>query len=518
MEALKIATEYKNTLKLDLSTIDTNFTSSFSPDVSSDKDTDKDTSESFDWIETTLNKQSEALDKLKTKADNTYDSWTSRNNSLSQAIDKTRESINLQAQAYQRYMQEAESIGLSGYYKKLVQNGAIDISTITDETLKDQISEYQTWYEKAQDCLKTQNDLNDELNELKSQKFDDLKTQYDDIIGRMEASKDLLESQITLLSSSGDYNSLRGQQRAIVNGLKEELASLTKEFNSSGVLYGTEKWYDLQSQIDDVKQQIVDAEATLKDIDNLQFDNIKEAFDFDTSKLEHGIQMIQNKIDLLEMKGQFANESYYNGMIQYTQKELDTLVKERAQLQNILNNTLYKQGTSEWNDMYSTLMDIDEEIDSMTSNLTEFNNAIRDLNWDIFEYLEESINRITDETDYLIELLSKEDLYDKDNGNLTKYADAAIALHATAYDTYKQQAQDYYEEVQDLQRQLVNGAGKDVLEQYNEMVEAHRDAVLAAEDEKQSILDLIEDGYNAQLEALEKIIDKKKESLNVEKD
>ena len=516
LEALKIATEYKNTLKLDLSAIDTNFTSSFSPDVSSGKDT-KDSKESFDFIEIAISRLTDALDKLKTKADDVYSTWGSRNASLADAINKTKTAIDLQSQAYSAYMQQANSVGLPSYYKTLVQNGAIKISDISDETLKDQISEYQNWYEKAQDCLKTQNDLNDELNELKSQKFDDLKTQYDDIIGRMEASKDLLESQITLLSSSVDYNSLRGQQRAIVNGLKEELASLTKEFNSSGVLYGTEKWYDLQSQIDDIKQQIVDAEATLKDIDNLQFDNIKEAFDFDTTVLEHGIQMIQNKIDILEMKGQFANESYYNGMIQYTQKELDTLIKERTQLQNILNNTLYKQGTSEWNDMYSTLMDIDEEIDSMTSNLTEFNNAIRDLNWDIFEYLEESINRITDETDYLIELLSKEDLYDKDNGNLTKYADAAIALHATAYDTYKQQAQDYYEEVQDLQRQLVNGAGKDVLEQYNEMVDAHQDAILAAEDEKQAILDLIEDGYNAQLDALQKLIDKKKEQLQIEK-
>ena len=517
LEALKTATEYKNTLKLDLSAIDTNFTSSFSPDVSSGKDT-KDSKESFDFIEIAISRLTDALDKLKTKADDVYSTWGTRNASLADAINKTKTAIQLQSQAYSAYMEKANSVGLPSYYKTLVQNGAIKISDISDETLKDQISEYQNWYEKAQDCLKTQNDLNDELNELKSQKFDDLKTQYDDIIGRMEASKDLLESQITLLSSSGDYNSLRGQQRAIVNGLKEELASLTKEFNSSGVLYGTEKWYDLQSQIDDVKQQIVDAEATLKDIDNLQFDNIKEAFDFDTTVLEHGIQMIQNKIDLLEMKGQFANESYYNGMIQYAQKELDTLIKERSQLQNILNNTLYKQGTSEWNDMYSTLMDIDEEIDSMTSNLTEFNNAIRDLNWDIFEYLEESINRITDETDYLIELLSKEDLYDKDNGNLTKYADAAIALHATAYDTYKQQAQDYYEEVQDLQRQLVNGAGKDVLEYFNKIVRLHQDSILSMEEEKKAILDLIEEGYNAQLEALEKIIDKKKESLNVEKD
>ena len=106
---------------------------------------DKDTKETFDWIEIKIQRLTELLDKLKTKADNTYASWASRNTALAQAIDKTYEAINLQSQAYSRYMQEADSVGLSGYYKTLVQNGAIDISTISDENLKDQINEYQTW-------------------------------------------------------------------------------------------------------------------------------------------------------------------------------------------------------------------------------------------------------------------------------------------------------------------------------------------------------------------------------------
>ena len=332
----------------------------------------------------------------------------------------------------------------------------------------------------------------------------------------MQSAYDLIENQITLLSSSEDYDTLRNKQVDIVNNLQAERNALQNNLNSSDVQQYTEEWYNLISQLDDLDSQILDAENKLKEIDNLQFDNLKEAFDFDTSILEHGLQTIQNKIDLLELKGQFANESYYNGMIEYTQQQLDTLKNERTQLQNILNNTLYKQGTSEWNNMYSTLMDIDEEIDSMTSNLTEYNNAIRDLNWEIFEYLEEALNRITYETDYLVELLSKKDLFDE-NGQITNYGTTSMALHAAAYDVYKQQAQDYYEEVQDLQKQLVNGAGDEVLVQYNDMVKAHQDAVLAAEDEKQAILDLIEDGYNAQLDALQRLIDKKKEQLNAEK-
>ncbi len=578
---------------------------------------DKDTKETFDWIKIRIQRLNELLDKLKTRADNTYASWTSRNTALAQAIDKTYEAINLQSQAYSRYMQEANSVGLSGYYKTLVQNGAIDISTISDENLKDQINEYQNWYEKAQDCLKTQEDLNAELNEFKTQQFSHLKSEYDAIRERTEAQKELIESQITLLSTANEYNSIRNKQSSVISQLQNERSALADNLNRSGIQMYTEEWYNLTSQVEDFDQQIVEAKKELLEINNLQFDNlkkvfeynistlesaynlmeneisllfkgtdynnlrlakqaelqmldselsflttafnsfhvqagteqwyemnseitsikekiqdtqkslmeidtlqfnnIKDTFDFDISRIEHVLEMLQNETDLLEMKGLFVNQSYYDGMKQVTSKELETLKKEREQLAAMLQNTAYAKGTSEWNDMFSTLMEIDKEISSLTNNMEEFDITIRDLNWEVFEYLEESINRITDETEYLVNLLSKKDLFEKQNGNMTEHAVATLGLHATAYEVYKQQAQDYYEEVQELQKQLVAGAGKDVLEQYNEMVKAHQDSILAANDEKQAILDLIEEGYKAQLEALQKLIDKKKEQMQEEK-
>ena len=144
LESVKMAENFKNTLKLDLSTISTDFTSSFSPDTSSSSSSDK-SPETFDWVETKLNNLTEALEKLKTKASDTYSTWSTRNTALQQAIAKTHESINLQAQAYQTYMNKANSVGLSDYYKRLIQNGAMDISTISDENLAEKISDYQEW-------------------------------------------------------------------------------------------------------------------------------------------------------------------------------------------------------------------------------------------------------------------------------------------------------------------------------------------------------------------------------------
>lgn len=369
----------------------------------------------FDWIETKVDRLNTHLDSLKNKADDVYSTWGSRTNALNSAIQTTTEAIELQRQAYNAYMKEADSVGLPEHYKKLVQNGALSIEDVDNSNIADQISEYQDLYEKAISCSDTVAELEQSLNEL--------------------------------------------------------------SFNT--------KWENIKTELDAVVS----------------------VFDAD-------IDLIQTKIDALEIRGLFANSSYYTEMSALTQRKLDTLNSEAAQLKSIMS-TMPQDG-EKYSNMLSELMDINKEIAELENNCIEFNNNIRDLDWEIFEYLEESINRITDETEYLIGLLENENLFDE-GGNFTEYADAALGLHSAAYETYKRQAQDYYSEVLELQKQLVDGAGQEVLEHYNEIVDAHRDAVSAAESEKQAILDLIEYGYDAQLDALQSLIDKKKEQLDTEK-
>ena len=371
--------------------------------------------EIFDWIETKVDRLNTRLDSLKNKADDVYSTWGSRTNALNSAIKTTTEAIELQRQAYNAYMKEADSVGLPEHYKKLVQNGALSIEDVDNSNIADQISEYQDLYEKAISCSDTVAELEQSLNEL--------------------------------------------------------------SFNT--------KWENIKTELDAVVS----------------------VFDAD-------IDLIQTKIDALEIRGLFANSSYYTEMSALTQRKLDTLNSEAAQLKSIMS--AMPQDNEGYDAMLSELMDINKEIAELENNCIEFNNNIRDLNWEIFEYLEESINRITDETEYLIGLLENENLFDE-GGNFTEYADTVLGLHSAAYETYKRQAQDYYSEVLELQKQLVDGAGQEVLEHYNEIVDAHRDAVSAAESEKQAILDLIEDGYDAQLDALQSLIDKKKEQLDTEK-
>ena len=62
-----------------------------------------------------------------------------------QKMSKLNEEISIQQQAYDRYMQQANSVGLSEDYAQKVRDGLIDIEEITDEDLKDKIDDYQEW-------------------------------------------------------------------------------------------------------------------------------------------------------------------------------------------------------------------------------------------------------------------------------------------------------------------------------------------------------------------------------------
>lgn len=101
--------------------------------------------ETIDWIEIAISRIEREIDNLDKKANNAYKSWSSRNEALASEINKVGDEIELQESAYNRYMQEANSVGLSSSWASKVRNGEIDIETIKDEALAEKIKEYQQW-------------------------------------------------------------------------------------------------------------------------------------------------------------------------------------------------------------------------------------------------------------------------------------------------------------------------------------------------------------------------------------
>lgn len=219
----------------------------------SSSDTADEFKETFDWIEIAIDRLERAISRLDTKANSTYRSWSSRNKNLKKEISKVGEEIELQQRGYDRYIQQANSVGLSESWAKKVRDGKVDIETITDEELANKIQEYQEWYEKALDCKDAIVELKETQAELYETAFNNIVTQYDGFLSVIEHERNMLEEYISQSEASGYivstkyYDALINVEKANIEKLEKEkdalLTSLEEAVNSGTIKPDSEAWY-----------------------------------------------------------------------------------------------------------------------------------------------------------------------------------------------------------------------------------------------------------------------------------
>lgn len=383
-----------------------------------------DTSKEYDWIAVGIQRCEEAISRLEKVESNTYTDWSKRNNALNEEINQTAKEIGLLQRSYEGYMAKADSVGLSDTYKQKVQNGTIEIETITDKELQEQIDAYQQWYEEAVSVKDKIDDLNISLSELTEQKFDNIVTQFEDL---------------------------------------------------------------------------------------------EEIF---TSLNDH----IEASIDLAEAKGRLISKNYYTEMLKNENENNRLLVQQRDQMVQSLNEAVkysrVKEGSEAWHDLNAQISDVNKAIIESDTSIQEFNNSIRELDWEVFDLLQDSITNIADEIEFMTSLLEDESLTDGliDRG-LTGEGIAQLGNYASRYNIYLAQAEKYAEEIRKIGYDIaMDPANQDLINRKQELVDAQRDVILSANEEKQAMFDLARDGYDAVLESLQELIDKRKEALNSEKE
>ena len=257
-----------------------------------------------------------------------------------------------------------------------------------------------------------------------------------------------------------------------------------------------------------------------------KFDNIASKYDNKISSNEQKKTEINNRISLVEEFGEQANVSDYKSLISAENGEYKKLIKEREELrrnleESVVNGSI-KKGSDEWYDMVAKINDVTNAIDESIRSIKQYQNALRQLKWDTFDKSLETVKRVNSEADYYIDLLSHKDMTDKDTGNFTEYGIATIGLHKTNYDNYIAQAEAYQSEYDKIMKQIEKGelsaSDENVIQRLRDLQDAHREAKKSAEDELESINDLVKQGYEAQTDALSKLIEKYKKLKDSELD
>lgn len=255
-----------------------------------------------------------------------------------------------------------------------------------------------------------------------------------------------------------------------------------------------------------------------------KLENIANYYDSFTSQWENRNSMYEAYMDRMQTQGYNLSTKFYEAEIGQQQKIVDNLSQKYiAMKRNFANlvadpNSGIKEGTEEYYEMQNEIDQVAISLKEAQNKVVEFQASIRDLKWEQFDQLQEAIGRITSESDFLIDLMSHKDMYDKD-GKMTEQGLATMGLHGVNYNTYMAQADKYKEEMLKISEELANDPNNQkLIDRKNELIDAQQQAILSAENEKDSIKDLIQDGIDKQLDALDDLIDKYLDVLDSERD
>ena len=253
-----------------------------------------------------------------------------------------------------------------------------------------------------------------------------------------------------------------------------------------------------------------------------KLENIANYYDSFTSQWENRNSMYEAYMDRMQTQGYNLSTKFYEAEIGQQQKIVDNLSQKyiamkRNFAQAVQDGTIV-EGTEEYYEMQNEIDQVAISLKEAQNKVVEFQAAIRDLKWEQFDQLQDAIGRITSESDFLIDLMSHKDMYDKD-GNMTEQGLATMGLHGVNYNTYMAQADKYKEEMLKISEELANDPNNQkLIDRKNELIDAQQQTILSAENEKDSIKDLIQDGIDKQLDALDDLIDKYLDCLDSEKD
>lgn len=279
---------------------------------------------------------------------------------------------------------------------------------------------------------------------------------------------------------------------------------------------------DFYDKAQDAKTAVQELGIELKGLAKSRFDNLKSQYEEQINQITKTNDLLQKEADIIDTKGWFASTLLNNSFIEQEQKNLNKLKEERTALVNALNSAIdsgkIEEYSEDWYDMQSSIDDCTSSILDAEKALIEYDNAIRQINWDAFDRTRDDVEDLINETDFLVELLKDVGITD-DDGNMTKEGQAAQALLAQKYQLYINQAKAYKDEISKINEDLVNDPyDKELLDRKQDLIDKEQEAIKSAMSEKDAIKDLTNDAYTDFIDKLGDAIDKYKELMDTMKD
>lgn len=279
---------------------------------------------------------------------------------------------------------------------------------------------------------------------------------------------------------------------------------------------------DFYDKAQDAKTAVQELGIELKGLAKSRFDNVASEFEEKINKIVAIRDLYSKEDELMNERGWFSSTLLNSAMIDQENKNLQKLEAERDALVNALNSSVNSGSimpeSEDWYSMQSAIDEVSSSILDAKKALVEYDNTIRQINWDAFDRTRDDVENLISETDFLTELLKDVGITD-DNGNMTKEGQAAQALLAQKYQLYLNQAKAYKDEIAKIDADLANDPyDKELLDRKQDLIDKEQEAIKSAMSEKDAIKDLTNDAYSDFIDKLGDTIDKYKELMSTMKD
>jgi DNA repair exonuclease SbcCD ATPase subunit len=472
-------------------------------------------------------------------AEGIYESYNSQIDSINDEAESTQQYQNLLAKA-QKLEQKKDTKGLSKSEQAQLDKYNAELEAIQKGAMGTNISEYmktwESWYKlqqkldnggklsaneaKKYDTYKAQleawnNEKQTQISDLLSQMEDDLeqlKKTYEENVSDAEADINEYHANLYKLAKQiAEYNltTLKAQLEYLDSfiGYYKELVSLYDTFSG-------DKLTKLLTDLDEntVKTKVETYGAYL--------DVLQEKYDTTLSEMNEYGQLL----DALDTNDFEASMDVFNKALESYRQNGDTAMADKLQsVLDLLNERAVDadnwgefadQWAEEWEKEFASAK---QELIGTATEIQNVNDALRNAK---FENITNAISELDTAKSILssiTDLIQDEWLYD--NGELSEYGQAKVALLVSQLEDAHKKADAYLDLYNEIQNNKDTYASdKAYMEDLNNAIQNYYNTLGESASLENSIIELMKRSAQEELDSLNKIIDARKKALQKKKE
>ena len=490
-----------------------------------------------DWIETALDRLERIVEKYQDIAESDYSNYKSSEKNYDKALKNLNKQLQTQKDSRTKYVAKANevasAVGLSDELKKKVQNGTINIESLSEDDKK-RVDAYQEWYEKILDCDKAIRELTKSQKDLAKAKVERVIEAYDTVIGKRENKADYYKAKQELRVSQG-YNQKPGskyekymkkelyytneQKRLTDKEIKEYKGRMKEYLKVNGHKTVDPEYQKMKKQLYSLQTEAVKLENEAAELVQALQDNREQIKQWAVDRWERAGSKQDAVIDYAKANDNpeyQINEKIYQERIKSNARQINALQKLRAEKAEYYDTHFSSMNNEEAQKYLDSIAQIDEQILKIGSDIENLKNEIMELRWKPFDDAQDKLSNVITEYQTMQKLLGDTESFYNDDGSFTTNGLTNILLTQESIDATKQKIANYREGLNKLEEQYKNGCYS--LDEYNEKSKQLLDGIqqesAALSELKQSMLDMYETQIKKENDLLQENIDKRKDALS----